>query len=591
MTGCRCTRDTCAQVGLVQQRENKFIQFFPLLHNMKPDERKVKGGFSWFVAFAAGTGGFLFGYEVGIVDTVLVMPQFQVQFGTGAYSFKTNRIEDTADAAELNGNIVSSFLFGAIGGGAIGWWLADLFGRRKAILLGTVLFAIGGLIQTFSYTLLVLYMGRFISGIGIGILSMVVPIYISEVAPKEKRGQLVSVQQLMITLGIFAASVFNAILFYGVTGDVQWRGALGIQVVPGVLLMLILLFLPYSPRWLLHKNRYAEAVNVLAKLRSLNAKHEDVMTEYLEIKHAIEAEREAGSPSWLEMFSRRDLRSRVLVGMSLQFFQQWTGINVVLYYAGHLFQRMGQSKELSSAGLVILTSSVFVLATLPAMYLIEKIGRRRLLVYGGISMAMSHILVTVFSYLRSQQIAAESTSILAVSFICVFVISFGSTWGPVAWVYQSEIFPIQVRAKGTATATVINWTMNALIGKFTPILLNRMGSMIYLIFAGMCIIMTIFAQYGVPETTGRSLEDMNDVFEEPAINRARTINLPEDFKIRLHREESDGTNHDVERLDRLNEKVGLSYSVPSSSSKSSLSPLKTAAEMEEILLEDRDKPS
>ncbi|KAJ3118809.1 hypothetical protein HK098_005831 [Nowakowskiella sp. JEL0407] len=483
------------------------------------------GVFGWVVAFAAATGGFLFGYEVGIVDTVLVMPTFQKTFGTGDFSYETNRIEDTSIAVDVNGNIVSSFLFGAVGGAAIGWWMTDYFGRRRATLSGSILFSIGGLIQTFAFTnaLWMLYFGRGVSGVGIGILSMVVPIYISEIAPKETRGQLVSVQQLMITLGICAASLINAALYYFVSGDAQWRGALGIQVIPGVLLMLILLFLPYSPRWLLHQQRDAEAVNVLGKLRSMNANHEKIMCEYLEIKRGIEGEKGVGKVTWVEMFLRRDVRGRVGVGMALQFFQQWTGINVVMYYAGHMFQKLGQSKELSSAALVVLISFVFVLANLPAMYMIEKIGRRRMLIFGGLSMAVSHILVTVFGYLRNNQIAPEVTSVLAVGSVCMFVLSFGSSWGPVAWVYQSEIFPIQVRAKGTACATIINWSMNALIGKFTPILLSRMGIYFFLLFAGFCIIMSLFAYICVPETSGRALEDMDDVFETQRTTRTQQI--------------------------------------------------------------------
>ncbi|KAI8812552.1 hypothetical protein BJ742DRAFT_735786 [Cladochytrium replicatum] len=490
--------------------------------------------YAYFVSFAAATGGFLFGYEVGIVDIVLKMEPFMLFFGTGFRESPNSPVIPILNAADLNGNIVASFLYGCVFGACIVWWMADYLGRRRSILLGSCVFAVGGIIQASSPSIGYLYFGRAVSGIAIGVLSMVVPVYISEVARTRLRGRMVSIQQLMITLGIFSASSVNAILLNTASGDLMWRTALAIQVLPGVLLMLILLLLPFSPRWLVNQGRDAEAVNVLAKLRSLDPKSDFVMHEYIEIRTAIDYERRIGDTTWTEVF-KPGIRDRVGVGVLIQFFQQWTGINVIMYYAGMLLDELGYTGEI--ALLVVINSIVNVCATMPGMFLIEKVGRRRLLVFGGIGMTTGHLLLCLFTGLNKTVNVAtfRGYAIAAVASIYTFVLSFGSTWGPVAWVYQSEIFPIRVRAKGTAIATVINWSMNAIIAKTTPLLLERVEQYIYLvlecpklctqinvyllfayekIFAFWCIVMTIYAYYYVPETRGRALEEMDDVFAE-----------------------------------------------------------------------------
>ncbi|KAI8809276.1 hypothetical protein BJ742DRAFT_677004 [Cladochytrium replicatum] len=434
-------------------------------------------------------------------------------FGTGYRESPNSEVIPRLNAADLNGNIVASFLYGCVFGACIVWWMADYLGRRRSILLGSCVFAVGGIIQASSLSIAYLYIGRAVSGIAIGVLSMVVPVYISEVARTRLRGRMVSIQQLMITLGIFSASSVNAILLNTASGDLMWRTALAIQVLPGVLLMLILLLLPFSPRWLVNQGRDAEAVNVLAKLRSLDPKSDFVMHEYIEIRTAIDYERRIGDTTWTEVF-KPGIRDRVAVGVLIQFFQQWTGINVIMYYAGMLLDELGYTGEI--ALLVVINSIVNVCATMPGMFLIEKVGRRRLLVFGGIGMTTGHLLLCLFTGLNKtvNVVTFRGYAIAAVASIYTFVLSFGSTWGPVAWVYQSEIFPIRVRAKGTAIATVINWSMNAIIAKTTPILLERVAQYIYLIFAFWCIVMTIYAYYYVPETRGRALEEMDDVFAE-----------------------------------------------------------------------------
>ncbi|KAJ3088753.1 hypothetical protein HK102_008026 [Quaeritorhiza haematococci] len=495
-------------------------------HQGKNQQQAENNFYAYVVSFAAALGGLLFGYEIGIIDTVLKMQSFQLTFETGQLSPDGNMVVDLPSTPHRNGNIVSSFLVGCVIGSLIVWSMADKLGRRVSILIGSVVFSVGGAVQAFANNILTLYLGRAVSGIGVGMLSMAVPVYISEAAPTSARGRMISVQQLMITIGIFVASAINGILFTSVQGDGQWRTALGIQIVPGILLLIIMLFfLPPSPRWLIRQGRDREAIDVLGRFRSCDPQSQRVIDEYHAIRKGHEAEMEALRLSlekdgdgwfvgWKDMGSQ-SIRGRVMLGMALQFFQQWTGINVIMYFAADLFEQMGFDRQASSTGFVIANSLINVVFTLPGMYLIERWGRRKLLLYGAVGMALSHYALTLWTSLaNSAQHTTSSTAFAWLGSISMyaFVASFASTWGPVAWVYQSEIYPLRVRAKATAVATVVNWTMNAAIGKISPLMIRAMGSYVYLVFGTCSILMFLFAYYTVAETKGTALEDMDEIF-------------------------------------------------------------------------------
>ncbi|KAJ3084961.1 hypothetical protein HK102_000449 [Quaeritorhiza haematococci] len=466
--------------------------------------------FNYIVAFAAALGGFLFGYEIGIIDQILGMNAFGLRFGLKKFNETTQLIQKTEAEGDIKGWVTFAFLMGAALGAVIVTDLADRIGRKWCILIGGFLFAAGGLIQTLADAIAMLYSGRAVSGIGIGILSMVVPLYISETAPTDVRGRMISVQQLMITIGIFIASCVNSVILSFLTGDVQWRTSMGMQVIPGSLLVLIIIFMPYSPRWLMSRNRDAEAVQILAKLRASDVNSATVQSEYHDIKAGIELERQIGNADWHELF-KRGIFNRVVIAFVLQTFQQWTGINIILYYAGDLFGRMGFGNANSTIGFVIANSFINFIATFPGMYLIERMGRRKLLIVGGFGMGIAHFCVCLFTGL-SKNGGSNILAWLAVFSVYAFILFFSSTWGPVVWVYQSEIFPLRVRAKATGAATFANWSWNAIIAKITPLIMEKIDYFTYTIFGSMGIAMAIFTILFVPETMGKTLEEMDELF-------------------------------------------------------------------------------
>ncbi|XP_055352827.1 proton myo-inositol cotransporter-like [Paramacrobiotus metropolitanus] len=464
--------------------------------------------YNYLVAVASAMGGFLFGYEIGVIDQVLIMDSFGLEFGLKYNHSVNGTLVKTPNSADISGWITFTFLVGCVVGAALTSILADRIGRRYSIFVGSVLFMIGGAMQTGASHIAVLYVGRIISGMGVGLMSAVVPLYISETAKTDVRGTLISTYQLMITFGILIASCINAAILSTLTGDVEWRLALGMQMVPAAILWGLIIILPFSPRWLVDRGREEEALQSLAKLRSAPADSEAVRTEFASIKESALHEKKIGSVTWLEL-CKAGIRNRVAIGVVLQCFQQWTGINVILYYAAELFKDMGFSSAHAGVTFVIANAAINFVATFPGMWLVERIGRKLLMIIGGFLMGGAHMLICLFLGLSHE---TPGLSWAAMVFVYVFTISFASTWGPVVWVYQSEIFPMRVRAKGTACCTMSNWIWNAIIAKITPIMLTSITFYTYIVFGSFGIIMAIFVWIFVPETKGKSLEDMDDIF-------------------------------------------------------------------------------
>jgi len=267
--------------------------------------------------------------------------------------------------------------------------------------------------------------------------------------------------------------------------------------------------LPYSPRWLLTKGREDEALSVIATLRETPADNPDILAEYNELKQAIDEELRIGHAGWAEL-AQKGIRNRVSMAVILQFFQQWTGINIILYYGTTLFANMGFPKADSSIAFVITDNFINFIATFPGMWLIERAGRRSLLIWGGFIMATAHFMVCLFVALSDN--VKPSCAWGGMVFIFVFIIGFASTWGPVVWVYQSEIFPPRASAKGTSLGTVSNWVWNAIISKVIPLVLIQISFYTYLIFGGFCVAMATYTILYVPETKGKTIEEIDEIF-------------------------------------------------------------------------------
>ncbi|KAL7750058.1 hypothetical protein RI367_004573 [Sorochytrium milnesiophthora] len=498
--------------------------------------------YDWFVSFTAAVGGFLFGYEIGIINSVLSMDAFE-QFFQITDANADSSVRRTA-------NIVSFFLFGCIPGALIVAFSADAFGRKRSILIGSFLFTLGAILQATVPTsygddidakVRWICSGRFIGGLGVGIMSSAVPLFIAEIAPTNIRGRLTSVQQLMITIGIAFAAICNAIIIGVYKNDSgnnsSWRSALAIQAGPGALLFIMLFFVPESPRWLITRGRDEEALAKLSKLRQMSEKSPEVQEEYHEYKLSFEAEKQVGTASWSELL-RPGIVNRLAIGVILQLFQQWTGINAIMYYSSLLFQGMGLSKVTATTVAVVVQDLINVLFTLPGMYLIERSGRKKLMFIGGLGLAFASWMMVLFVTLlnnidgvkgvKAEDInysvlpgKARAYSVISVLMVFVFVAFFAATWGPVVWVYQSEIFPLRIRGKGAGIATLSNWVNNAIISYVWPFANKSLGSFQYCVFGCTGLMMAAYVAFFVPETMGKSLEEMDDVFGFVAGSNAR----------------------------------------------------------------------
>jgi len=501
--------------------------------------------FQFLVAVTASCGGLLFGYEVGVMNVVLVMDAFRVYFrffkwdgsaldenGKVILSNDTTsekwyrHLEELPGKQTLEAIITSSFVLGALFGSVMATYLGEKFGRRNTILTGACIFTIGAILQGVSrrYTVMIA-IGRLITGLAIGCNGVLCPTYISEVAPAKIRGTLSSCYQLMTTFGIVVAASINSIVWYltnkqpeelknpqrtdpeaELKSNFEWRFALLFQVVPGGLFALLLCFLPKSPRWLCSKDRDEEAVEVLAKLNAASTSDAIVQEELKAIQEDVAATRAAGSAGVGELFSSV-IRRRTFITFLMQLFQQWTGINQIMYYQTQIYGQMGFTQFTSTVVLPIINNLVNFFSTFPGMWGIERLGRKTLLVIGSLMMMVFHISTWAFSLLAKN--GTKIWQIIAVVSIFCFVFSFAWTWGPVPWVYQAEVFPLRVRVKGSAVGTISNFLNNWILTFLGPFLMKKWETYTFLLFAAACALAWVYSQFYVIECKGLSLEEMD----------------------------------------------------------------------------------
>ncbi|KAG4094706.1 general substrate transporter [Neocallimastix lanati (nom. inval.)] len=496
--------------------------------------------FQFLVAVTASLGGLLFGYECGVMNVVLVMDAFRIFFSFHSWNgdaLDENGNEITNDSQEkwyrnlkeadnkatLEGVITSSFVLGALCGALMATYLGERFGRQRTIMIGACIFTCGAIIQGLSVrSWIMIAIGRLITGLSIGCNGVLCPTYISEVAPAKIRGTLSSCYQLMTTFGIIVAAIINSIVWYytnikpeglgkkrsdkwAEVPNFEWRFALLFQVVPGLGLAILMSFLPKSPRWLCSKDRDEEAAEVLAKLNATTTSDSLVQEELKAIQEDVAATRAAGSSSVGELFSPV-IRRRTFITFLMQLFQQWTGINVIMYYQSQIYGEIGFTKFMSTVVLPIINNFVNFISTFPGMWGIERLGRKTLLVIGSLMMMVFHISTWAFS---TQTYKGKLWQYLAVASIFLMVFSFAWTWGPVPWVYQAEVFPLRVRVKGSAVGTVSNFLNNWIIAFVGPALMKAWSTKTFLLFAAACLLAWIYSQFYVIECKGLNLEEMD----------------------------------------------------------------------------------
>ncbi|CAI3934318.1 MFS family (AraJ) (PDB:4LDS) [Commensalibacter communis] len=433
------------------------------------------------VGFLASLAGLMFGLDIGVMS--------------GANEFIKKEFSATDRNIET---IVSSMMFGAALGAIGCGWASAKFGRNRCLILSALIFIISAIGCSLARGIIDLVAWRFILGIAIGIASTTAPLYIAEIAPEEKRGSMISTYQLMVTVGIFLAFISDTILgYYG-----AWRWMLGIIAFPAILFLIGLFSLPDSPRWLIMRNRKQEAYNILLSLR--DGDKQAVHNEVQEIEEQIKSPKKGFSL----FLSNRNFRRSVALGVTLQIVQQFTGMNVVMYYAPRIFQDMGYTGS-ATLWFTALVGLVNVAATFIAIGTVDKYGRKPTLYVGFTVMAIG---LGVISFLmRNGHIVDPTMQLFCVAMLLFFIVGFAMSAGPLIWTLCSEIQPLQGRDFGVAASTVTNWLANFVVGYTFLTLNNNLGSSkTFLLYTILNIIFIGITFWFVPETSKVSLEKIEE---------------------------------------------------------------------------------
>jgi len=438
-----------------------------------------------YVAAAfAGLGGLLFGYDTGVIS--------------GAELFFKNDFSLSVFALEV---IVSGVLAGAAVGALAGGRLADLFGRKTMLIVTALIFAAGAVLCAVAPTPGNLIAGRIIVGLGIGLSSGAVPVYISEVSPPESRGWTVSIFQLAITLGILLAYLVD----YAFAGIQGWRWMFGLAVVPAAIFALGMMFLPESPRWLAKRGRHDEARKALSRIRGASAAE----AELQEIDSSLSLSEEHGN--WRDLLIP-SLRPALLLGIGLAIFQQVTGINTVIYYAPIIIQSAGIS---SNSGAILATAgigAVNVLMTIVSMWLIDRAGRRPLLLTGIAGMVVT---LGALGWVFHSASQSGWLAWLAVISMMLYVASFAISLGPIFWLLISEIYPLKVRNSAEGLAATFNWAANLAVSLTFLSLLHGLGApRTFWLYGLFGVGAWLFSYRLVPETKGHTLEQIEQFWRK-----------------------------------------------------------------------------
>jgi sugar porter (SP) family MFS transporter len=427
----------------------------------------------YFTSVFVSLGVFLFGYDQGVMSGIITGPYFKSYFN------QPSSAELGTMVAILEvGAFISSLCVGRVG---------DLIGRRRTILYGAMIFLVGGLLQTLSNGMPMMMIGRFIAGIGVGALSTIVPVYQSEISPPHNRGKLACIEFTGNITG-YAASVWMDYFSSFISSDWAWRLPLLMQCVMGALLGVGSLIICESPRWLLDNDHDEEGIIVIANLYGKGDIHNDkARQEYREIKMNVLLQRQEGERTYTEMFRR--YYKRVFIAMSAQAFAQLNGINVISYYAPLVFESAGWvgRKAILMTGINAFT---YLASTIPPWYIVDRWGRRPILLSGAVAMIISLSCVSYFLY-----IDIRLTPTLVVIFVMIYNAAFGASWGPIPWLYPPEILPLSIRAKGASLSTASNWAFNWLVGELTPVLQDAIKWRLYLVHAFFCAVSFVLGEF------------------------------------------------------------------------------------------------
>lgn len=435
----------------------------------------VGGPYLYLISIVAALGGLLFGFDTAVISGVV--PFIEKQFALSGTEI---------------GWVVSSLILGCIVGVLLAGAPADKYGRKKVLSAAALLFVVSSIGTAAANSILIFVIFRVFGGFAVGIASMVSPMYIAEIAPAKQRGQLVSLNQLTVVIGILLAFFSNYLLVN--TGENNWRWMLCVMALPAVLFFIALFFVPESPRWLAVKEKSQQALQILEKI---NGK-EIALREMEIINNSLKNKSDASFKAVFEPA----LRMPLIIGIGLAFFQQITGINTIMYYAPLIFEKSGLSID-SAIYQTILIGVINLVFSLVAIYFVDKAGRKPMLVAGSLLMAISLLILSIsFTY--------NLNSMITLVAILLFIASFASTLGPVTWVVISELFPNNIRGKAMSVSIVFVWITCFFVSLLFPVLLEKIGGgNTFLVLAFFCLLSLLFNIKFTKETKGKELEEIN----------------------------------------------------------------------------------
>ncbi|RFM31518.1 sugar porter family MFS transporter [Chitinophaga silvisoli] len=426
------------------------------------------------ISFISALGGYLFGFDFAVISGAL--PFLQKQFLLNAY---------------WEGFATGSLALGAMGGCIVAGSIAEKYGRRPGLLLAAGIFTISSLLMAMATNRDFFILSRFVAGIGVGMASMLSPMYIAEIAPAHLRGRMVAINQLTIVLGILITNLVN----YGLrnSGDDAWRYMFGLGAVPAGLFFIGALLLPESPRWLMKDGKEAKAAAVFRKIGGDDFAAESMRQVEQSLQHIAKT-------NYLAVLNGRVLPA-VLAGIGLAVFQQLCGINVVFNYAPKIFESIGASQDDQLLQTVFI-GSVNVIFTVLAMLLVDKIGRKPLMLAGAGGLAIVYVIVANLLATGAQSVAW---------FLLAAIGTYAVSLAPVTWVLISEIFPNNVRSAATTIAIICLWAAYFVLVFTFPVLFEKLGSLSFYIYAGICAAGFLFVWWKIKETKGKTLEELEGI--------------------------------------------------------------------------------
>jgi sugar porter (SP) family MFS transporter len=448
--------------------------------NVPPTSQpRVNQVFIWRVSFIAGLGGILYGFDMGVIAAALIF--VRTSFGL------STKMEEV---------LVSVVLVGSMIGALVGGTVADRIGRRATLVWGAILFILGSILAPLSPNVAVLIVARALLGVAIGFTSVTAPVYVSELAPPQSRGMLIGLYQFALTSGIALADLVG----YWLAGQQGWRLMFGFGLIPAVFFLFMVLTVPESPRWLFAQNRVAEAESVLKSYTDeAGAK---LLLEDIRVSLMTKMDRR-----WSTLWSPA-VRGSLFIAVGFTVLQQVTGINTIIYYGPQIFSLAGISSNKNAIFATLLVAITNVLATVIALLLVDRLGRKPLL-YAGIG-GMTVSLFVLSLCFHNQAALGSSLGVIATACLMVYITCFAFSMGPIAWILVSEVFPLRVRGRGVAAATLGSGTSNFLVSLTFLSLIKAAGNALtFAIYGVFCILTLFFVRFVIPETKGRELESIS----------------------------------------------------------------------------------